>query len=138
MLDIDNIEREANNATKGPWHSITKKVEEWEGKCGVQSGYGLEIVPCACDWEGFGYGASYQDAEFIAHSRTNVPALCAEIRRYRAAYEKQIPKKVVYPNKNYSGLPMAECPVCGCRGISYAECFCARCGQKLDWSENDG
>lgn len=52
--------------------------------------------------------------------------------------EKQIPKKVEYPERNYSGLLVAQCPRCGNRDIAFEKSYCSKCSQKLDWSENDG
>ena len=53
------------------------------------------------------------------------------------ALEKQIPKKpIIYPGTN-----RADCPICmkTVRGIGkpFGK-HCAGCGQKLDWSEENG
>ena len=48
------------------------------------------------------------------------------------ALEKQIPKKVVNRAKRNDVL-VANCPACRCVVLSRP--YCARCGQRLDWSE---
>ena len=53
------------------------------------------------------------------------------------ALEKQIPKKPLYTNKG----TVTRCPVCEAihlRCISSVEVdYCERCGQAIDWSEED-
>ena len=57
------------------------------------------------------------------------------------ALEKQIPKKLIKYDIDYSGNPLFRCPVCGDSwnsnefgdGIEY----CWTCGQALDWSNAD-
>ena len=57
------------------------------------------------------------------------------------ALEKQIPKKPI--NKKYSFYPHStllkskygECPTC--KTIQVDDKYCANCGQKLDWSEEE-
>ena len=48
------------------------------------------------------------------------------------ALEKQIPKKVVNRGKKMDVL-VANCPMCRC--VVLDRPYCAKCGQKLDWSE---
>ncbi|MEV6737917.1 hypothetical protein AB0N14_13680 [Streptomyces sp. NPDC051104] len=77
-LNLDAIEARANAATPGPWmadgHEIygsgcgVLDIEQWKAET-------LRIE----DPEG-----AKADAEFMAHARTDVPALAAEIRRLRA------------------------------------------------------
>lgn len=55
-----------------------------------------------------------------------------------SALEKQIPMKVEY----YDDGDYARCPNCDYKdfenGINDWECnFCSRCGQALDWSDNE-
>ena len=75
-LDLDAIEARANAATSGPWEVEAAAVvcdryeDERPGVCG----------PHDVDWP-----LLAEDAEFIAHARTDVPALVAEVRRLRAA-----------------------------------------------------
>lgn len=50
------------------------------------------------------------------------------------ALEKQIPKKMVIKNDN--GRPRRACGGCGCFVLP-ASRFCSKCGQKLDWSDEE-
>ena len=77
QLDLDAIEARANAATDGPWtlhedDGDTFRAPAWE----VRPASG-EMVARLRDW-------ASADAEFIAHARTDVPALLAEVRRLRA------------------------------------------------------
>ena len=57
------------------------------------------------------------------------------------ALEKQIPKKPenkkysFYPHSNLLKSKYGECPVC--KTIQADDEYCANCGQKLDWSEEE-
>lgn len=56
------------------------------------------------------------------------------------ALKKQMPKKVIRePSVWPDGQDRIKlfCPVCH-DGISPDEKYCSECGQRLDWSENDG
>lgn len=52
----------------------------------------------------------------------------------RAAVEKQKTKKMVIKNDN--GRPRRACVGCGCFVLP-ASRFCSKCGQKLDWSDEE-
>lgn len=78
MKRLDEIEARANAATPGPW--------EWEGEAKAEWEIGANsLVPSRRPDDpvlyGYGYDASGievkspADAEFIAHARTDVPAL---------------------------------------------------------------
>jgi hypothetical protein len=76
---LDEIEQRANAATPGPW-----TTDGWE----IYQGGGSS-APDLMAWAGEtcradDYDGSRNDADFIAHARTDVPALLAEIRRLRA------------------------------------------------------
>lgn len=99
-LDLDAIEARANAATPGPWTTIYRSPDELDGQrfdhgpsvpCLVMSP-DCELHPVAdasrngtCA-DPFSWG---NDAEFIAHARTNIPALVAEVRRLRAESDDQ-------------------------------------------------
>ena len=83
MNRLDKIEARANAATEGPW--------EWEGEAKAEWEEGANsLVPSRRPDDpvlyGYGYDASGievktpADAEFIAHARTDVPALVAALR----------------------------------------------------------
>ena len=67
---LDAIEQRAHAATEGPWEASAHRTGHYLvicPDCGVRGGY------------------ERADAEFIAHARSDVPALVAEVRRLRAA-----------------------------------------------------
>ena len=93
MIDLDEIERRANAATPGPW--------TYHDGCGY-----VEVPPCGAiefkpGWErsvhflarvhnnhvegedGLGF-----DGAFIAHARTDVPALIARVRELEAQLDE--------------------------------------------------
>ena len=83
MKRLDEIEARANAATEGPW--------EWEGEAKTEWEEGANsLVPSRRPDDpvlyGYGYDASGievkspADAEFIAHARTDVPALVSVAR----------------------------------------------------------
>ena len=83
MNRLNEIEARANAATEGPW--------EWEGEAKAEWEIGANsLVPSRRPDDpvlyGYGYDASGievktpADAEFIAHARTDVPALVAALR----------------------------------------------------------
>ncbi len=80
-LDLDAIEARANAATPGPW-----EVEEYVGVLESTSVLDRVSEPTH-DWERRIIASSLPDepadAAFIAHARTDVPALIAEVRRLR-------------------------------------------------------
>ena len=97
-LDLDAIEARADAATDGPW--VVKHEPAWEAD-NVQ--HPDVITVGAQMWEGDDepmtvclVSTDYEDdpvdvlldAEFIAHARTDVPALVAALREARAEVER--------------------------------------------------
>jgi hypothetical protein len=93
-LDLDAIENRAKAATAGPW--------AWEATSRDDNAWCLGVTDPACEGQieeredeelpevvefiaESGTDGTYADAAFIAHARTDVPALVAEVRRLRAA-----------------------------------------------------
>ncbi len=76
MLDLDAIEARAEAATPGPWR---------EPKNGL--GLGWTIFPKNSKGWSIATCDSGTDADFIAHARTDVPALVAELRVAREVVE---------------------------------------------------
>lgn len=64
MNRLDEIEARANAATEGPWNVFMDRIDH-PGRSLVAVAYDV-----GCD----------EDAEFIAHARTDVPALVAVAR----------------------------------------------------------
>ena len=90
MNRLNEIEARANAATEGPW--------EWEGEAKAEWELGANsLVPSRRPDDpvlyGYGYDASGievktpADAEFIAHSRTDVPWLLEQVERRDKALE---------------------------------------------------
>jgi hypothetical protein len=73
--ELDAIEARAKAATKGPWTSVDSCY-----LCGGVHVDGSENNPVE---HGGGY-ATKEDLSFIAHARSDVPALVAEVRRLQA------------------------------------------------------
>lgn len=101
QLDLEPIKARERAATKGPW----KAKKTADGRCdGIVPDYhnhaGEDCYDYARDdfkmcpatdeivtTDSGVYGPSWPDAEFIAHARTDIPALIAEIERLRAQQE---------------------------------------------------
>lgn len=59
------------------------------------------------------------------------------------ALEKQIPKKITNMKSilDFSGryyTTKGNCPVCNREGLYKSDFYCNKCGQKLDWGEENG
>lgn len=74
-LDLDAIQARADAATEGPWarsgHDIGHVVYDSQGPCELAGPVMLGRVIGE---------AGYEDAEFIAHTRQDIPELIARIR----------------------------------------------------------
>jgi hypothetical protein len=97
QLDLEAIKARAEAATEGPWQvdkppyalgaytggggdctvTVSTKLK-WSSKCGDEPERAGVFKKLLVSWQ------SKQDAEFIAHARTDIPALIAEIERLRA------------------------------------------------------
>lgn len=81
----------------------------------------------------------------LSYDDTAYGGKCTHEVRQRAikALEKQIPMK---PNNiksilDFSGryyTTKGNCPVCNSEGLNKLDFYCNKCGQKLDWSEENG
>ncbi len=103
-LDLDAIEARANAATPGPWHARGLDDESCRNLIGVSTEPdtglhetigprdGAHMVAVTMDHFHACHAAERwdEDAEFIAASRADVPALVAELRRERAAAEATV------------------------------------------------
>lgn len=78
--ELDAIEQRANAATEGPWEASAHDHAAGDVPILDRTGHYLVICP-DCGVRG---GYERADAEFIAHARSDVPALLAEVRRLRA------------------------------------------------------
>jgi hypothetical protein len=81
-VDLEAIEARAASATRGPWTQRHRDI-------GVEGPNYLQTLAWTARLadEGTVGVRSVADAEFIAHARTDVPALVAEVRALRARIE---------------------------------------------------
>lgn len=82
-MDLDAIEKRANAASPGPWNFASYDHRECETLC-VQFEDMDEPTPVL---EGVDIGDNelYANWDFIAHARTDVPALIARVRELEEA-----------------------------------------------------
>lgn len=85
-LDLDAIERRLDAATPGPWHEgdgwvYTLPVYEDDDR--LSDVLGMDFVDD--DRAAAEHDRASRNAQFIAHARTDVADLLAEVRRLRAA-----------------------------------------------------
>ena len=90
MLDLDAIEARVEAATPGPW-TARLRDDMWEINDGSGSNFVSIVESCwlpdDCDAGQYGGIPDVDDARFIAHARTDVPALVAELRVAREVVE---------------------------------------------------
>lgn len=79
---LDAIKARTDKATAGPWsrERPASKLEGWHGGTVVAGTPGRQTI--YADPPGGSYPSA--DCDFIAHARTDVPALLAEVERLRA------------------------------------------------------
>lgn len=80
-IDIPAIEARANAATEGPWEALPWEAEAGGGDWNL---WGPKAPNHSMDSSlqgDFGFEA---DAQFVAHARTDIPALISEVRRLEA------------------------------------------------------
>lgn len=85
-LNLDAIKARAEAATKGPWASGRDWGTITSGPDSVAHGWHETTCP-DCDGTVYTQGhvsISVEDLEFITASRTDIPALVAEVERLRA------------------------------------------------------
>lgn len=114
-LDLEAIKARAEAATKGPWikHTPNEFYDSWiEGAriAGYRSQVALRI-------------SDPRDAHFIAHARTDVPALIVRIRELEAQLKHPEPSELAIINHFlvevanectcYGGGPYGHEPGCG-------------------------
>lgn len=107
-LDLDAIEARAKAATPAPWQTDQSELSHPRGWdiSAEASKYGY----IASDGEGYqGAVAEEADAEFVAHARTDIPVLVAEIRRLRP---RVISGDVEAVTAALDGLPVGSIITC--------------------------
>ena len=122
MNRLNEIEARANAATEGPWEWEGKSDEMWpqgENSLMATGGAEPEYVLMAWGYDAYGITAECDaDAEFIAHARTDVPALVAAL--YEVLDQHQ---RVVLPTYLPIGR-MEDVSICG---------VCTVEGEPADW-----
>ena len=114
MLDLDAIEARAEAATPGPW--TARLSDMWE----INAGSDLVSVVESCwlpdDCEAGQHGGipDVDDARFIAHARTDVPALVAELRAAREVVEAGAALMATY-EPTWDGRSLRTPEVAACR-----------------------
>ena len=78
MLDLDAIEARAEAATPGPWRQTASR-RGYRDVLQTPDTYADRMIAKGCP---------NADAAFIAHARTDVPALVAELRAARSAWRR--------------------------------------------------
>ncbi|WP_372352665.1 hypothetical protein [Streptomyces sp. KL116D] len=102
-LDLDAIEARATAATPGPWCT-----DSWEIYKGAEYEAGAEWLGETC--RAGEMDDSRADAEFVAHARTDVPALIAEVRRLRAADDRASSAYAYFESLRSSPTPTSSTP----------------------------
>lgn len=96
--ELAAIEARAKRATEGPWTIKSVWTDKHSGADEVSGANGQSV--CLCDEHDGGYNPNTQrNVDFIAHARTDIPALIAEIRRLRADMQD-----VINGNPSHSGM----------------------------------
>ena len=93
MNRLDKIEARANAATEGPWevkpyngwHEASDEIDSFVGPSDATI---VEQLGCGCC--DVGLEVSPTDAEFIAHARTDVPALVAALRAVLELHPREV------------------------------------------------
>jgi hypothetical protein len=118
--DVIEIRARAEAATPGPW---------WEDHAEIMSHDGMVSMPCVRP----------VDAEFIAHARTDVPALCERVRVLTEALREisgwakpaaGIPESVIFDiARSVLAAAPSEPTVCPTCGSDDPERFDGGCGE---------
>jgi hypothetical protein len=93
-LDIDAIEVRANAATPGPWTAYIDANEvAVKGRRDLSIAKGILRGPNDSQHEGFQGIRDNANRDLIAAARTDIPALCAEVRRLREQLENALARE---------------------------------------------
>jgi hypothetical protein len=87
-LDLDAIEARANAATPGPWHKEHTDPNPLHG-CVTIGDHGWVCAGPNAPAYDEDSDEGHADAEFVAHARTDVPALVALVRELRRMVQRQ-------------------------------------------------
>jgi hypothetical protein len=132
-LDIDAIEARANAATPGPWEVVRFDNHSCSAVYGIGQYAGGLAPPVVVSWcEGdnpqghkaeYG-GSSDEDDAFISASRTDIPALCAEVRRLRVQLENARARESAERAERIAAEQARDYAEAACAGVSWE---CGKC-----------
>lgn len=91
--DLRQIEARCNRSSEGPWE-YSSGPEAVDGPGGSQVAWEVPNVA---------------NGEFIAHARTDAPALIAEVRRLRAEIDAAKPESAEQQRERLGFAPRQEC-----------------------------
>lgn len=86
-LDLEAIERRVEAATKGPWSFAYAVQWKTMGSAPYEAevSFAVDVNGLSYEWAALRGANAEPNAAFIAHARTDVPALLAEVRRLKKA-----------------------------------------------------
>ena len=105
MNRLDKIEARANAATEGPWNVFVGRIDH----------PGRSLVAVAYDV------AREEDAEFIAHARTDMPDMAAALRAVLEIHQDGGESQGYLDDGHYGDIPhcCTECGSLGEYGVPY-------------------
>ena len=122
MNRLNEIEARANAATEGPWEAFGTVIDAitGPGDCRGCSGILSPAHEPACYYSEIA-GAGEQDAEFIAHARTDVPDMAAALRAVLEIHQDGGESQGYLDDGSYGDLPncCTECGSLGEYGVPY-------------------
>ena len=83
---LAEIRARAEAATEGPWEATWEEGDDWWSITGAPQRVGADGPWALCPEVATSDARDPADATFIAHARTDVPDLVAEIERLRELY----------------------------------------------------
>lgn len=76
-------------------------------------------------------------AKWYIESELEKDKNCNEVKILTECVEKQIPKKPIKSDREIRYCEVWKCPSCGFEWSSRVVDFCYKCGQAIDYSEED-
>lgn len=79
--------------------------------------------------------------EAIKFAKENILAYTSEMAEFKAlaieAIEKQVPKMPIKSDREIRYCEVWECPSCGFEWSSRVVDYCYRCGQRINWGDEN-
>ena len=121
-LDLEAIKARAEAATKGPWGARELPQMVRGANATLHSAHGTGEVWSVEFSPEIGSTVSISDAEFIAHARTDIPALIAEVERLRGIVDRV--REVHAPEVQTVSVPVFD----EFDSPTQTDTYCAGCG----------